>query len=333
MRFHPAIFNQNWGAAGGALVAAFWEGQMAKVLSPTQSSDLTWQTILSTPGILQDDQYGTPKKGYSANAGNTWWDYWKTQNTVPTFEQVRGQMTGGFWYAAMDQYISTVPADLAIWYDLSDTASIAHTTGDVTQVNDLSGNDFHLTPKAGTVRTGDATQNSLNVLTLPAGTNTLEHTPISGAGVVDGVGSTIYAVFKAVGGNTYDAAPINLTATNFGKPMDRYNTSWYAENVSTGIAGEDMGAQTTWCIFTWQTEHEVAAGVNRYSEYKNNVLVDTVDTAVNDSYATLAITLGSRQDGVTQFTGDVGEIRVYNAVHDSTERTNVHTELATKWGT
>lgn len=106
MRFHPAIFNQNWGAAGGALVAAFWEGQMTKVLSPTQTSDLTWQTIIGTPGIMQDSAYGTPKLGYSQNAGNTWWDYWKTQNTLPTFDQVQAEMASAFWSSPLDQIIA-----------------------------------------------------------------------------------------------------------------------------------------------------------------------------------------------------------------------------------
>ena len=56
------------------------------------------------------------------------------------------------------------------WWDASDAATITDTTGDVSQLDDKSGNGRHLAQATGSLqpRTGDSTRNGLNVLDFNA---------------------------------------------------------------------------------------------------------------------------------------------------------------------
>ena len=60
--------------------------------------------------------------------------------------------------------------DLEAWWDASDTASIIASAGDVSQLNDKSGNGRHLSQATAALqpRTGDSTRNGLNVLDFDA---------------------------------------------------------------------------------------------------------------------------------------------------------------------
>jgi hypothetical protein len=53
---------------------------------------------------------------------------------------------------------------LVAWYDASDSLSVSQSAGNVAVWNDLSGSGFNLSTVVGTPRTGDTTQNGLNVV-------------------------------------------------------------------------------------------------------------------------------------------------------------------------
>lgn len=224
--------------------------------------------------------------------------------------------------------------NLTGWYDGSDLATITETGGQVSAIADKSPGGRDLVLAGTNPQTGVTTQNSLDVLTFGAG-DCLDWSIAGGGGVVDS-NMTLYSVFKALGGSTYDAAPCVLTAGSNGRPMDRFDSNWVhgitAITPSTG-AFVDMGAQTTWCVMSWTAEKDaIAVGTHRYTEYKNGVMTGQGQLTTTWNNAAVNIGLGQRQDGVTQFRGDWGETLIYDAAHDTATREGIEGYLAAKFG-
>lgn len=86
-------------------------------------------------------------------------------------------------------------AGLVGWWDASDTGSITHSSGEVTQWSDLSGGGFHVTNASGTDRplTGTRTVNGLNAIDFD-GTNDLLDYAGSPPWYASGGESTIFIV-------------------------------------------------------------------------------------------------------------------------------------------
>lgn len=234
-------------------------------------------------------------------------------------------MGGG---AAAEDYPS---ANLDAHYDASDAGSITSSAGRVTQWNDLSGNGRHVTATAAQrPQTGTTTINGLNCIAMTASERLRYGTDLP---YICNNDQTVYAVFRKTGAaSSFEAAPITLTRTNFGYPFDRYNTSWVI-NATTASGFADMKTQTTACQFTWIADRD-GGGANSHLvyEYKNGSA--TASTTINTTWGFGGyVLIGMRDDGTPKFAGDVAEVLVYNAAHDTTTRNGVEDYLSTKWGT
>lgn len=87
----------------------------------------------------------------------------------------RGRGRGGSG-GAVAPFTPASISGLLLWHDASDTASITHSSGSVSQINDLSVNAYHSTQPTGADQpvTNSRTVNSLNVLDLNGSTQWLE---------------------------------------------------------------------------------------------------------------------------------------------------------------
>lgn len=232
-------------------------------------------------------------------------------------------------------YTLTELTDLAAWFDASDAASITQTGGLVSQWNDKSGNARHAT-NTGSNRptTGSATINGLNCISTSP-TSWLQ-VAAPGANLTNDM--ALYIVFRKTGANnSFESAPVNLSASNQGQPFDRFsNTSFgHLWNI-VGAAGDsytDLRTVTSAAQMSWIGEKDGAgAGTHVLVEYLNGTLVRSNNVAGTWNGGGFLM-IGRRADGVVLFTGDIGEVLVYNAAHNAATREAIESYLKAKWGT
>lgn len=221
------------------------------------------------------------------------------------------------------------------WWDASDTATITASSGSVSQLDDKSGNGYHLTQATGVKQptTGTRTINSLNALDfVSASSPSLKRTGISSVG---GNAHTFFAVARAdsagavpymrvltlntTGGNDYD----NATSIS---AILRTNTnaefcSYYNNAQRQTVAGADDAA------------HIVAVVRNG----------DTITGWVDGGSGTSATGLGTTALAINQiwmgnypienagWDGIIGEVIWYNSALGTTDRESVRDYLNSKW--
>jgi hypothetical protein len=239
------------------------------------------------------------------------------------------------------------PTDITgcgLWLDASDAASITAAGGLISQWSDKSGQGNHVVQATSANRptTGAATLAGMNVVVFD-GADTLNRAPVLRPGqhedeederAVVGIGDdvTVFAVFRKTGAaNTYESFPVTLTAASAPRPLDRYNNELIAPPGASNVAAAtDLRTQTAWCQITLQAD---SAAPNVLTEWKNGTQTVTGNTAGTLGSSGQAITLGSRGDLATHFTGELAEAVVYGALLNTTDRQTVEAYLRTKWGT
>jgi len=234
--------------------------------------------------------------------------------------------------ARAPRYVTTAfsPTSLAglkFWVDASDASTITESAGSVSQWDDKSGGALHVTQATGANRptTGAATQNSLNVISFDS-TDTLDRTGTS----ICGSAYSIFFVFRKTGGaNSFECAPITLTSTFLGKPIDGYNTSRFVDDGGFGTY-TNLKTQTSWCQISWVA---TAGTPNSFQEWKDATSVSSGTVTRTWATSSQQITLASRADGATKLTGDVAEIVVYDVALGTTDRQLVEAYLKAKWAT
>lgn len=233
--------------------------------------------------------------------------------------------SGRFGVAA---FAPTDIANLALWLDASDTATITHSSNAVSQWDDKSGNARHVTQGTGANKptTNTTTQNGRNVLVFDS-TDTLVRASTTIGGDV-----TVFAVFRKTGtANSFESFPVTLTEINVPRPFDRYNSSMIAPAGQPNVTGAtDLSTQTTWCQITNQID---SAATNSYTEWKNGVSTAVVTGTSGGTLgnASQAITIAGREDGATHLTGDIAEIVIYEALLGTTDRETVEDYLIARW--
>lgn len=227
--------------------------------------------------------------------------------------------------------------ELAAWYDASDSATITEAGGEVTAWADKSDSNYDLgtgtSPSIGTV-----TQNSLDTVTFE-GSEVL----FSGATSIAADHVTMYMMFRMRGTQASFACPpvlLNPSGSNAGRPLDRWDSAsigdlFHIGTTQAGGAGStvDLRGQTSFAIRIIQAVRDAGgAGTHHIFEWVNTYEdVTAITCTATWSTASQTVRVGRRGDGSTQFRGDVGEIRIYDAAHDEAARQLVLEELADKW--
>lgn len=211
-----------------------------------------------------------------------------------------------------------------LWLDFSDTASrTLDGNGLISQLNDKSGNGFHVSqstaanrPSTGTLngrQCGDwGTSTSSKELNYTAGANTSNWQEIAAVGVWDAGGTawtsnTIAAGFITAGGN--------------------------GTGGSIGLIGEVTAGTANWYIAQkWWTGLQL-------NGTETVIAFPTINSPfIAQPYSSSAIGVNGIKIGIDRgfsgrgWRGRIGEVIAYNRQLTATERAAVRTYLQTKWG-
>ena len=256
-----------------------------------------------------------------------------TFSTAPSSASANGVVLKG----VLSDTVLPVTGAVA-WYDASDISSFTLSGSDVQVWRDKSPSDNHLAvASAGKepARTGSQNGKSTVVLT---GTDKVHNTapPVK---IGPTFAFTMCVVFKKTGANnSYEAFPIVCTSGNSGRPFDIYNSAWWLTSgmftFTRPVQNATLWQQWTFIGFAPAADH-TGGGVVTGQQYVDGVQLGTDMTQSIWSWSLDAqiIGMGSRGDDVTQFTGEVAEVVIYNRVLSTIERQQVEAYPKAKWGT
>ncbi len=229
----------------------------------------------------------------------------------------------GFRSNSKSIFLPTEISNLALWLDASDAGTITHSAGSVSQWDDKSGNNNHVTQGTASRQptTNSVTIGSKNAIDFD-GSDFMDFT----AAISRTSGYTVFVV-------------TNVTNTNGNKVFVSGTTGSFAfrvdQNEQLDIVRVDQVVVLSGTIqITAATDTIVAC---RSSAAGNNTIIDGVtanSNATNPSYTANTDRLGA-QSGITQFffDGSMGEIIVYTGVKTDSEVNQIGDYLASKWGT
>jgi len=243
-------------------------------------------------------------------------------------------------------------ANLKLWLDASDTATISLSGNAVTQWNDKSGNGFNVTQSTSAQRpsSGINTINSKNVLTF-GGDDVLQ--AASGADwtfLHNATGSTVFAV--AIDDNTVDFE-YSIFADSVGSSergcalriaLDGANPRTLSPFVSTGggsgtlvslISGGTFTAGTAFYTSgIWDNSNATLANRSLWRQNGGTQFgANAQDDSPTASNPARALCIGNNTNsGSYAYTGKIAEILLYSGVLTGTDVTNVNSYLSAKWG-
>lgn len=229
-----------------------------------------------------------------------------------------------------DSFAPSDISNLAAWYDASDTSTITHASGAVSQWNDKSSNAYHLTQSTGSSqpKTNSRTINSLNVLDFD-GLSDFMIFP-SGALSIPTGSNTVFSVFasdnaggasqRLVQGTTAAGGPrygIGFSATQ----MNVQNRS--ASNIATVMNDARSTYPKVYCF--------VRSGVN-ITPIINGV--KGTDGTNSENFTANSLLLGAENLSIPAnfFNGLFSEQIIYSKALSAAELNQVGQYLAGKWG-
>lgn len=217
--------------------------------------------------------------------------------------------------------------DLVGWYDASDSSSMSQSAGNVAEWNDLSGNGNNLTGIVATPRTGDTTQNSLNVVdfdgseciyhTTGAVVNYNNHTIIMVTNAVTSTDTDLFGSGNASDGNVllYVTGTNKFRGHHWHDATSNSTDSTYTLTTGWGILVQRAGDTTLDLI-----------------QNGDNLDLANAKTGTLDGPDT-GIYIGSRDTTpATGINGSVGEVLIFERALNDQDLNYVCKKLATKWG-
>jgi hypothetical protein len=232
--------------------------------------------------------------------------------------------TGGGAFAPSDL------ANLIAWYDASDTATITHSGGAVSQINDKE-STHHLVQATGSAQptTGTRTLNSLNVLDFTA-SHFLADTsfPVPSSGNI-----MLALVFRVDDATSSSHAALSMDASvDF--EFQSINSSFLGRLAQTGTGGAAVSASPTITegvdvvlVIVW----DFTTGKMRF--YRDGTMAHT-DSSSNDYTTKLSasqtLRIFANRSGTPALDGMWAELAICEEV-DGTSREKLEGYLAHKW--
>lgn len=207
-----------------------------------------------------------------------------------------------------------------IWYDASDASTITEAAGRVSQWNDKSGNNYHMTQATGTNQpyTGSRTFNGKNVLDFQGG-------QFMQSGTFSETMSRPYTMFIV-------CKPDN--APDFAY---KFLFSGLTSSTRSALA---VGSSGNWLAFSGSLDdnsvvadnltriHEVQFNGSSTKHYIDGVLVQTVNAGTE---TLTGLSIGSDHSGSGQFDGAICEMVLFNEVKADSIRQEINDQLSVKW--
>jgi hypothetical protein len=227
------------------------------------------------------------------------------------------------------------------WYDPSDGATVTLVGSTVSQLNDKSGNDFHLT---------QTTSSRRPTMRDEGGRNALEFTGVSDLHLISttGVGSfsgsdVPFAFFAIVrcddGPPSHEGRFAGLTSSTDGDPLSLFGLTAAAVGW-VHIRRDDTRAFTKTAAASITANTSLNLVSYLFNGTQTTIRVNGVDTIVNGDTNTNALTINQFAIGAfvgggnifTDWDGAVGENILTTVVPDASVINSVEAYLADRWG-
>ena len=213
-------------------------------------------------------------------------------------------------------------ANLGLWYDFSNNASLTVAGGLISQVNDLSGNSRTGT-SSGTNRPTQLTadQNGLNVAQFTAATSQYFAIPAYNLTFP----YTVFAVYASPSGANGFIGLGNTSQTGTHDVQIIAATIYWGTMSTYGYGGASFSSGSTYTLATIQSTTNNTAGIVRANRSPLSPTWVSASGVGQVNYFGRAST--------TYATGKIGEYLHYGRALNSTEYANVENYLQAKWGT
>lgn len=250
--------------------------------------------------------------------------------------------------------------DLKAWYDAADTGSISISGSAVTQWNDKSGNNYHLSQATGTKQpqSGTTTLNGKNVITFDGGDRLVASTAADWKFLHDGTNFLIGYVIKFSSSSNPNSVLIALatasiddsTLIGFGSGIDDRSVVPFNNNLRTSVS---RGVAGTWASFsefdnaianvdspqfiTYLGDPDNGTAADRMAVFIGNGTASKTNTSTNTpstSNPTYALNVGwSGGEAYGGITGYVAEVVIVGGATGATEsyRVQLKDYLKEKW--
>ncbi|WDI31583.1 hypothetical protein PUV54_00040 [Hyphococcus flavus] len=220
-------------------------------------------------------------------------------------------------------------ASLLAWYDASDTDSITIDSGsDVSQLNDKSGNGYHLTEATASEmpHTGVETINSLNVLDFDGSTHRLTNGSFPWASNNNITILMVVEVDDPDGGHTV----LRCGDSSWFQLRSSTTTGWLPFVEMFGASNEDLFYDTGVDGAPVLVEMEFDFANDENALYVGGVLRDSNDPGYATALASTVLDVMHNR-GTLHTDGKFAEMIIFSTV-DQTIRENARAYLNTKWG-
>lgn len=223
---------------------------------------------------------------------------------------------------AGDGFVPTDIGGLELWYDLSDASTITDIAGEITDLNDKSGNARHLDQPTASERPNTATINTNDSMFHDLNDVMQELSLASSIGIGDVTLAVVFTVINT--GLTDVLATIRDSSFNslirIQQTGDDVQCRHHSDVLT--IANVLTANTTAWAIFRWQ-------------DGTQNGLMDTTETT-SDTIATLSsgniddIILGGLAP-TGDFNGHIHEYLLYSNYISDSDRNDLRDYLNAKW--
>lgn len=210
--------------------------------------------------------------------------------------------------------------------DASDTTTITDSSGNVTAWADKSGNGNNATTTSGTPRTGDSTENGLNIIDFTSDQLSL---PSALYSIPNGANTLIVVSKRATEDGTLDVTlgMANATSEDYFHFYSNVSGAQGFENADTGsnsisnISNTNTALNIALCRRTG-TYQDIS--VNGDTPASN--LLASSEASIDDAF------IGTAGSGGFPLIGSIAEIIIYNRFLSAVEVTCTNNYLANKWG-
>lgn len=215
-------------------------------------------------------------------------------------------------------------------------SSVPDPTPPVGYWRDRSGNGRHATQGTGGRRPVVGSQHNRRAMTFDGSDDNVSLTPSAA------VGSSGYTVVAAIKHNLtsqpfYLSAPLSLTVGHQGRPIERWQGGSSQSIVTVGsvtsnVAGSYRSLAERFVYGVDALKDGVSAGTHQVREFLNGATNFDLSTNGTWSVESQRINVGTRDDGNTQYKGDICELCLYDRRLTTSERQRLERYLAAKWG-
>lgn len=225
----------------------------------------------------------------------------------------------------MPPFSPTDIANLALWLDAADSATITQVAGSVSQWNDKSGKGYNATQGTGTSQpvTGLRSINGKNAIKFD-GTDDFVNINTGLRSMLTGTNQTAFSVCAT---DSTAGVQAHFVLNNGGSPALKHSFE------NTGFSASTQGAGGLLLTVSRDTNPHIVGNLlnipNRTTFYDGLTATDT--NGVSPTYNN-AVLMGRESSGANPFNGITGEHIVYAAALTTTQINQVGNYLAAKWG-